>query len=409
MYKGTKYPKQIDSVVRDQTFAVDSELSLATAENGDPPLSIYNGFSRYVLTIINAAKVAATANIKVKEIANIKAMTAIAQKVDVETRFSPIPAPSPKQQRRASRRTPAYRIALAKAPFAGRTPADALKGEPSPMVWAALIEAYDCIQKAISGPEQDPDAKDQMQAIEDAARRIEEGELLPDLSADNIQKLNAYAKKRGAEALVLNKVDSSSAYSVRLANGNLKGKTPAEVLQEGEGGRQALLSQREWLAKNLQRYPNNQKQIDAIDAAIRLSDAGELVSAPCQSGAEGKVITLYDAQYRPLRSRQKENGKCFVYNITISWIVGQEYPVSVKITNYYAPVVQKEDGMLNVRSSEAEDRFTNEMLLTAAEWNNVLAMIERNMDQFATVHAKSCLQDSADADMRNRAAAGLAK
>ena len=203
----------------------------------------------------------------------------------------------------------------------------------------------------------------------------------------------------------------SVANSIRIANGSLKGKTPAEVLAEdSEGGAKALTSQREWLKKNLERYPVNQKQIDAIEAALMLSKAGKLSDAQStSSSAKGREITLYKAEYRPLVRKARDDGKCPVYHIVIKWCIGQDYPVSVRITNYFAPVAKNAQGLYNVQASQAENRVDTEMCLTASEWNNTLRELKTAMFQFEVLHARDCINDAEDCEKRNKARSSVAR
>ena len=85
----TKYPKEIYSAVRNQTFAVSSELYRAVGRRGESPLKVYNGFSRMVFCIINENKESLTANLPVWECANIRELTRIAQNIDTQLAFRP--------------------------------------------------------------------------------------------------------------------------------------------------------------------------------------------------------------------------------------------------------------------------------------------------------------------------------
>lgn len=311
-YKGTKYPKEAWSVVRNQTIAITPELSLAMAAEGNPPAKIYNGFSRFCFAVINDAKTPATANIAVEEYENIRVGSHIAQQIDIQSRFSPLPVKAPDT----------------------------------------------------SG-----------NSAVDEARRL--------------------------------------ASSVRIAMGRLKGKTPLEVLSDNpEQGESDLLTQRDFLNKNLERYPANKEQVNAIEAALKLKKAGKLVDAsPVQTPAAGRKIELYKAEYRPLLRKARADGMCPVYHIEISWTVGADYPVTVKITNYYAPVTKNEQGLVNVHASRMDKttKIDNAMQLSASEWNNALRAMRASMLQFEVLHAKFCVTDAADAEKRNKEAAAKAK
>jgi len=362
-YIGTAYPKEVASVVRDQTFSVYSELSLAKAADGKSPLKVYSDFSRYVLSLINSGK-AVKANIPVEEIAEIMERSRIAQSMDLSAPFAAANR-KPQEQKREIL-TPADSVVFEE--FGSRTASEVLLNDADgESKLNALFKTLD----------REKDAK-KVEAILDAAKR----------------------KKAGT--LKSSPVDTGAAYSIRIANGNLKGKTPAEVAKE-EGGREKLIKQKEWLAKNLSQYPDNQKQINAIEAALSLLESGgiEAADAPV-AGTNGATISLYEALYRPLVRKTNENGKCFVYEIRIGWNIGNQYPVSVSITNYYAPVKKDAKGLFNVVAKEAEGKMKAEMLLSSKEWNNTLRAITANMTQFEVFHARDCINDAIDAEKRNR-------
>lgn len=378
-YIGTNYPKEVAEVVRDQTLSINSELFLARAAEGDKPLKVYNDFSRFVFTIISSGK-ALKANVPVEEIEEMRERTRIAHSMHIK-------APFVGQNRQAIMQEEATKATelpgLPKTPgatylfpeFGGRSAAKVLMEEEGGE--ALLNRLFKSLDK-----EKEPE---KVQAILDAARLKKEGFLTQ--------------KPKTAEKLSL-------ASSVKIANGNLKGKTPLEVLSE-EKGEEKLLSQRAWLAKSVVQYPNNQGQIDAIDAALELKKLGmnQASGSATPKSADGSRILIYEALYRPLVRKTNENGKAFVYEIVVAWNIGAKYPVSITITNYWAPVRKDEKGLLNVVAKEAENRQKAEMLLLSKEWNNILRAVETNMRQFEAVNALEVLKDAYDADKRNREAA----
>lgn len=184
---------------------------------------------------------------------------------------------------------------------------------------------------------------------------------------------------------------SGSAYSARFIAGNLKGKSPADVLLENpsEEGLNILRNQLAYLQANLAKYPNNQNLINAIVEAANLFKSGQLKP----SGASGSGVTcLYNADLRPLKSKSKgrTDGKMFVYHISINWITGNSYPVEIRIENYFAPVVKLPDGRWNVQVKQRDPQSVvdHRMLLTANEFMEMLYMMQANMRQFELIHAK---------------------
>ena len=165
------------------------------------------------------------------------------------------------------------------------------------------------------------------------------------------------------------KKELSSGYTTRFVAGEFKGKTPAQVLSElGEKGLESLRSQYKWLTENVERYPRNKDVMDAITDAVNHYKNGSL-----DSSNNVDSMVLYEADLRPLRSRKRDDGKVFVYRIRILWHFGIEYPVSVEITNYYAPLEILPDGRFNVKVSERDKNsvITNVMAIKATEWLHI--------------------------------------
>lgn len=221
------------------------------------------------------------------------------------------------------------------------------------------------------------------------------GNIKPSEIAD-ISYRSEYALNKHIEAEI-NSVNTSStstlstAYSVKITSGTLKGKTPATVLLEGNDS--YLENQREWLQQNLSRYPNNKVQIDAINEAFKLKREGKLdKSASNNSG--GTIVTLYDGGMHPLTRKTREDGKCFVYEIKITWQVGEKYPVMVAIANYYATVLKTQDGRLNVTNVDNSSRTLLSMTMSEGEWIEIISNIKRNMSMFEILQARSLFNDA---------------
>lgn len=218
-----------------------------------------------------------------------------------------------------------------------------------------------------------------------------------------------YDKHLDAEAMKADE-DIPAAYTVQI--GYFQNKTPAQVLLEAtdvEAVKNKMREQYKYLQANLSRYPGNQRQMDAIAQAVRLYDAGEL------SGQKAKrtstPVVIYEAAMRPLRSKsvpahlkQKNPNFSFVYDIKIEWALGEKNAVQITITNYYAPVIVKEDGMLNVLAKEADEatKVKNTMILTADEWADILRLIDMDMRRFEMLHAKESYAKAMQIEKQNR-------
>lgn len=310
-----KNPKELVSIVRNQTFAIQNELVKAECQDGAEPLKFYSHFSRFPIVIINTERKAATANIHVGDIPDMVARTNFAHMKDLEMAYMPkIVAPTP----------------------------------------------------TANGDE--------------------------DLS-NNI------------------------AFTVVLTLGNgLKGKTPAQLILEDPNNTQKLNNQYKWLKENIDKNPkfkeNNLKQMEAIAEAGRLYKAGKLTAdvaatASTPTTPAGQGIVIYETGMRPLIRRKRPDGKCFVYEVKIEWVLGNKYPVNVEIQNYYAPVTQDAKGLLNVKASEKSDVVRNMMRLSASDWEYVMYMIQTNMRTFENAMGNFAYKTASDAAKANREKAGL--
>lgn len=179
------------------------------------------------------------------------------------------------------------------------------------------------------------------------------------------------------------------AYTVTMKGGYFNGKTPAAVLVENPEQAQNLANQINYLRSKLQKYPDNQKQIDAIEHALSLLNQGMLNRNLVNQTNE---IVIYEATLRPLKSRERHGNCWFIYDIKISWIVGEDSPVHVRVSNYYAPVEQRNDGTYNVMAKNREKGTdtTNEMNLTVDEWLGCIDAMNDNKLQFVVNNASAC-------------------
>lgn len=202
---------------------------------------------------------------------------------------------------------------------------------------------------------------------------------------------------------------TSSAYTVRISAGTLKGKTPAEVLiDDPEGGMEALKKQYAWLKENAEKYPKNKVQMQAIKEASDLLKAGKLSAASAKSA--NKPIVLYNAEARALIRKKREDGMCPVHNLDIVWNLGEDSPVCVTVTNFYAPVLERADGTISpqVKNMDRESMVRISMNCTSKEWLNTIRAIKASMSQFEMLNCKKCIEDSTNAEIKGRQAANAA-
>lgn len=183
------------------------------------------------------------------------------------------------------------------------------------------------------------------------------------------------------------------------------------MLENPEVNKKMLENQVNWLKQNLAQYPKNQLQIDAINQALDLFNRGLLNKDAANAAAETVQVSNEDKDivwktgFRPLIRRKLDNGKSFVYEIKIYWHEDLPKPVEIEIRNYYAPVIQTEQGLLNVVAKEREQEVKNSFSLTVDEWFWMQHIIESQISTFESIHAARMYKTANDAEIANRAQA----
>lgn len=205
---------------------------------------------------------------------------------------------------------------------------------------------------------------------------------------------------------MLSKADTpqlSSAYTVKITTGKLKGKTPAELLIEDPENKNILNEHYKFLKSNLAKYPKNQTQMDAIMEAAKLLSEGKLSE---NLVTKEVVIPIYTPGFRPLVNRTREDGKSFVYDIKINWHVGSDNPVVIEVVNFYAPVIKTNDGLLNVKVTEkdAESEIKNTMSMSLEMWEDIIYNIKMQMRAFEITNFASSFKMAEQQEIANRQA-----
>ena len=199
---------------------------------------------------------------------------------------------------------------------------------------------------------------------------------------------------------------AKTAYKTRFKAGRLKDRTPIEVLLEDENGEEELRTQRDFLEKNLSKYPRNKGLIEAIDMAFALLEEGDINGGQkAVTDAQGtEIIRLFSVGLRPLQRKRRADGTCFVYSGRINWRIGEENPVEVEIENFYAPVEKKENGMLRVMAGKkVQDTYVKAIFnLPASLWMSYIYRIVMDMRLFenASGFMARLLAESAEAYQR---------
>lgn len=208
---------------------------------------------------------------------------------------------------------------------------------------------------------------------------------------------------------------TSPAYTTHFVMGNgLKGKTPAEIYAEDTNNFKSRMEHQYKyiegnLGKNGGQYDKaNRKQMDAISDALQLLADGKLAgqSGEETGGGTAGVISVFEPVTKPLiRNTDKVSGLAPVYTSEVNVYPNNTYPVEIKITNFNAPVEKRDNGTLNVKSSLKKDEFINRMMLSFADFENMLQEMEDYVNIFKMMNAKKCFADSERCINENKKAA----
>ena len=167
-----------------------------------------------------------------------------------------------------------------------------------------------------------------------------------------------------------NDFKSRPAFTQKLLFGNGKGKTPAEILIANPQEKDNLLQTRAWLLPNVDKYPANKLQIEAIDDAIALLEIGELQesSAP----PSGVIVRpIYKTEYKHM-SQKNEQGNTLVYSISIMFDSSKNYPFTIEITNCFAPIEILPSGQHRPVMNKATHAVKSSIALTDNEWVDMI-------------------------------------
>ena len=151
---------------------------------------------------------------------------------------------------------------------------------------------------------------------------------------------------------------------------------------------------------NLSKYPKNQELIDAIIDAGKL-DLNSLTDYEKSSSYE---IEILDIGCRPLQRKKREDGKSFCYEISVMCDTSKNYPIQVTVKNYYAPVIVKEGGTLNVKLSEKDTstEIKNVFSMTLEQWQHTVHEMEDIKLLFKQMHMANAFSAARKADKENR-------
>lgn len=149
--------------------------------------------------------------------------------------------------------------------------------------------------------------------------------------------------------------------------GNGRGKTVPEYAATVD--RQTLLNLRNLLEKNASSYAINKLIVDDIDTAMELIDCG---NKDALNEVSKKTITVYEQNLKYLTSDTDENGRVFVYSISLTCDLTKDMPFNVKITNGYAPLEVNALNLKTPKASAMVNKTSSSIDLTPMEFCGII-------------------------------------
>ena len=162
------------------------------------------------------------------------------------------------------------------------------------------------------------------------------------------------------------------AYMVALRAGEMKGKTPAEILLADPTKTGELTRHKEWLSKYLSSYPRNKEVIEAIDNAIQLLSAGELIPVEGMQASGGNIST-WKKDFKKMSNGSGNSAT--IARVSITCDRGSDNPWCFRIENVEHPMVNGE-----VDKETIIDRRYSTMRLNAEEMDLCMHQMETIMD-----------------------------
>ena len=197
------------------------------------------------------------------------------------------------------------------------------------------------------------------------------------------------------------------AYTQTITLGTFKGKTPAAVLLENPDNRESLLKSRNFLAEKVSQYPNNQKQIDAIDNALSLLDKKQL-TAEIAGAQRADNAKIYDVSHKYM-STANEKGHRLFYGMSIICRYANKYPWEITIENFFAPGLQGPKGGLVPKIDEKNGAAKSTIYLNDMEWCQLSARLEADMRYFESSVYGTLYKEAMTIDKNHREAANHSK
>lgn len=205
--------------------------------------------------------------------------------------------------------------------------------------------------------------KSLLQAVADGLHRSIKG--VEEIDLNYVSAVNESSSEETID------ISTSKAYTTVIKTGKLKNKIPANLLMEDPKNLAALETQKKWLEDNVKKYPANQTQIDGINEAIALFNAGKLTHTVSEEDAPetSKTYIVYESACKNVKPIDEE-GRHTIYQVSIKYIPDNNLPFMVEVMNCMAPVDKTKGN--EIVMSAAVKKQVQDIRLSEEEWYTMI-------------------------------------
>ena len=196
--------------------------------------------------------------------------------------------------------------------------------------------------------------------------------------------------------------DLPAAYTQTISVGSFKGKTPAAILLENPANKATLIKTRDFLARKVSQYPNNQNQIDAINNAVELLDKGQLEEENVEA-RRADMAKIYDVCFKYM-STTNEKGHRLFYSMSIICRYTNNYPWEITIENFFAPSTKGPKGGLVPIIDEKSGTSKSTFYINDMEWCQLAAQMEAALRYFESSVYAALYKEAMNIDKKHREA-----
>lgn len=189
--------------------------------------------------------------------------------------------------------------------------------------------------------------------------------------------VNSNITKAAQSGGVSNSKPEPKIYSIK----EFSGMTPSQIIKSNPANKEKLIQHITILEQNLSKYPNNAKVIKAINDAVNNIDkanASVSVVPVCNT-----IHVIYDSKIKYFREQKDGKHKC--YSVNISYEEDKDYPVTVKIANFFCAIDAKNDGTTVIQYKTRSDEKVKVFRFTEDDFKAVVLKLKSVYDNFRMI------------------------